>query len=253
MLSEISFPVFSTVSFCLELLLNRKFRQVLHKYPQRNIIGVYRSSLSTASVQVGIVGGGRIQSGHQKPALGFVLITDHESRNGCAGIHDQARIGLGGLQELPESRVLFFFLIAFFTPGSDRFSMKNDHLEEGIQEQNGVRPNAVGVQQDRCGWTVKTVGKEGWLDHYQRVRRILLDQVVAMSRCLIGTGVEYIQKLRSSKVEHELRIHAKFRCQVETGWIVDPVLGKFGAQANQRAIDPPKNIGKFVRVRLVDG
>mmetsp|Transcript_5308 Transcript_5308/g.15424 ORF Transcript_5308/g.15424 Transcript_5308/m.15424 type:complete len:239 (+) Transcript_5308:500-1216(+) len=149
--------------------------------------------------------------------------------------------------------MLFFFLVTFLAPGGNRFTMENDDLEEGVQKQNSVRSNAVGIQQDRCRWAVETVREKSWLNHDQRVRRILLDQVVTMPGSFIGTGVEHIQELRSSKMEHELRIHAEFRCQVETGRIVRSVLGKFGTQPNQGPIHPSKNIGKLIRVRLVNG
>mmetsp|Transcript_927 Transcript_927/g.2036 ORF Transcript_927/g.2036 Transcript_927/m.2036 type:complete len:229 (+) Transcript_927:2708-3394(+) len=223
---------------------------MLHEDPQRDVVGV--DLRPRAAVQVGVVGRGGVQPCHQETGLRLVLIADHKPRNGRAGIHDQTRVGLGCLQELSEGRVLLAFLVALLAPRSDGFSVEDDDLKEGVQQQDDVRSDAVGIQQDGLGRTVEAVGQKGGLDHDQRIGGVLLEEIVAVPGCLIGTGIEDVQELGSSQVEHKLWVHAEFRRQAEAARIVGPVFGEFGAQPNQRPIDPSEDVGDLVRVGLVD-
>mmetsp|Transcript_6760 Transcript_6760/g.16487 ORF Transcript_6760/g.16487 Transcript_6760/m.16487 type:complete len:297 (-) Transcript_6760:1736-2626(-) len=238
-------------SFPFRLHLHRKFCQVLHKDTQRDIVRIHGGSLA-APIQIRVVRRGGIQSCHEETRLRFVLIADHESGDGRAGVHNEPCIGLGGLQELPKGGVFLPLLVALFAPCGNRFSVKDHHLKKRVQQQNGIGAHAVRVQQDRLGRPVEAIRKQSGLDHNQGIGRVLLDQIVTMSRCLIGTAIKDVQELGSPEMEHELRVHAELRCEAEGARIVRSILGKFRTQPNQRSIHPSKNIGNLVCVCLVN-
>mmetsp|Transcript_6488 Transcript_6488/g.13426 ORF Transcript_6488/g.13426 Transcript_6488/m.13426 type:complete len:213 (-) Transcript_6488:1581-2219(-) len=196
--------------FHFHLHLYRKFCQMLHKDTQRDIVRIHGGSLA-APIQIRVVRRGGIQSCHEETCLRLVLIADHESRDGRAGVHNEPRIGLGGLQELPKGGVFLPLLVALFAPCGNRFSVKDHHLKESVQQQNRVGTNAVRIQQDGLGRPIKAIRKQSGLDHNQGIGGVLLDQVVTMSRCLIGTAIKDVQELGSPEMEHELRVHAELR------------------------------------------
>jgi len=115
------------------------------------------------------------------------------------------------LQKGTEGAVLLLFVVTLLAPGRNGLSVEDDHVEEGIQQQNRIRTDALCIQQ--CGlWRpVERVGKQGRLDHHQRVHGTLPRQDVAIVRRLIRTRVEQLQELRSTQMEHVLRIHTEFR------------------------------------------
>mmetsp|Transcript_11562 Transcript_11562/g.19255 ORF Transcript_11562/g.19255 Transcript_11562/m.19255 type:complete len:491 (+) Transcript_11562:716-2188(+) len=53
-------------------------------------------------------------------------------------------------------------------------------------------------------------------------------------------------------MKHELRVERKFRWQTKGFWLIRRVIGKFGTQSNETAIDPTKDVAHFVRFRLKD-
>ena len=59
---------------------------------------------------------------------------------------------------------------------------------------------------------------------------------------LVGRIIEYLQELTPAKMKHELWIYRKVWAELETGWILFPILCKFLTQSDEHSIKPPKDI-----------
>lgn len=57
----------------------------------------------------------------------------------------------------------------------------------------------------------------------------------------------YLQELRSSEVEHVLRVHAELLGEAECFRFVLHVLRELGAQADQAAVQPPHRVRHLIR------
>ena len=91
--------------------------------------------------------------------------------------------------------MLLLVLVALLLPGRDGLSVEDDHVEEGVQQQNGVRPHRGGIQQHRLRRTGEGVREQGGLQHDEGVRGAFSDQNVAIHRLFVRRGVETLQEL----------------------------------------------------------
>uniref|UniRef100_A0A6B0UCQ8 Putative secreted protein n=1 Tax=Ixodes ricinus TaxID=34613 RepID=A0A6B0UCQ8_IXORI len=86
-------------------------------------------------------------------------------------------------------------LVASLPPLGNGLSVKDDDVEKRVHEENAIRLDAAGVQQDGLRRTAEGVGVQDGLDHDQRLRQVLPVQHVPVIRCFVGTVVEHLEKL----------------------------------------------------------
>ncbi len=184
---------------------------VFHEHAKGNIL---REHLGAAGA-FGIVHDAGVQLGHQEPRLALVLIAHHVPRHGEPVVHDHLHVCLRRLEEIPKRHVLLLLVVALLPPRHGRLAMEEDDMEEGVQEEDGIGPDGLGVQQHRLGWSVKGVGEQGGLDHDKGVRRVLLVQYVAIVGRLVRNGVEELEELGPAQVEEELGEEAEFGRETE--------------------------------------
>ena len=73
---------------------------------------------------------------------------------------------------------------------------------------------------------VEVVAVKCGLDHDERVANVLVVENVPVEGCLIGRVVEDLQELRTTQVEHELRVECEVLLQAEAAGVVLAVFGE---------------------------
>jgi len=126
-----------------------------------------------------------------------------------------------------------------------RFTVEDEDMEKGVEEENDVWFYRDAVKQDRLGLDIKRVGHESGLDHDQRVVDVFFIEYMSatapfqhsnmsphggwyipIERGLIGTVVKYLQELTPPKMKHELRINAEVIRQPEADRVLLSVVCK---------------------------
>mmetsp|Transcript_16275 Transcript_16275/g.47754 ORF Transcript_16275/g.47754 Transcript_16275/m.47754 type:complete len:377 (-) Transcript_16275:1151-2281(-) len=192
------------------------------------------------------MGDTRVQFGDDETGLALVLVTHDEPGHRESLVHDPLCVGLRSEKELSEVLVFVVILIALLSPHGDPFAVEDNDVEEGVEEEDGVRVHASNVQEGRLRWPIEGVGKERWLDHDQGVGRGLPHEHAAVVCCLVGGSVEKLEKLGSAQVEHELRVDRELGRQAERVRLVFPVVRELGAQADERAVHPSEDVCHFL-------
>ena len=184
----------------------------------------------------------RVQHGQQEARLGLVLVADDVARHREAVVHDHLRVVLRSFQQVAEVDVLLLVLVALLLPRRNGLAVEHDHVEECVQEKDRVGAHRGGVQQHWLRRTVEGVGQQRRLQHNERVGRVLTRQNVAIHGLLVGRGVKALQELGSAQVEHELRVNTEFLGQTEARCVVFAVVGEFGGQTDERAVQPSLHV-----------
>ena len=94
---------------------------------------VCEDCLPCASGVIGMMSDGGIEHGEEEACLGLELVTADVAWYREAASHDQLRVILRGLEEVPEIDVFLLHVVAVLLPGSDGFTVEHDHVEEGVQ------------------------------------------------------------------------------------------------------------------------
>ena len=84
--------------------------------------------------------------------------------------------------------MLLLLMVALFAPRGTCFTVKDNDVEECVQEQDGIGPDRLRVEQCRLWGAIHRVGEESGLDHDQGVGGVLSIQNVSIVGCLIRTG-----------------------------------------------------------------
>ena len=121
---------------------------MLHKDSEGYVVGEY---LSTDTSTFGIVRNAGVELGHQETGLGFVLIAHNVPRDRESAVHNHLRIGLRSLQKASEGCMFLLLVVLGLTPRCHRLSVEDNHMEECVQQQNGIRPYRRGIQHCRLG------------------------------------------------------------------------------------------------------
>ena len=185
----------------------------------------------------------RIQFGQQKARLRAVLIAINQTRHGESSGDYLFRLRLGRREQVFERHVLWLILIVRLSPLRDRHTVENDNTEVSVEDQDFVRGDRAHVQQYGLGRTVEGVRRQRGLNHHQRIEDVFTHQNHAEIRRLVGRIVEHLHELRSSQVEHELRVNAKLRHELKRMRIVLSVIAKALAQLDELAIEPSRRRG----------
>jgi hypothetical protein len=109
---------------------------MLHEHSQTHIISEY--SLPTRTI-ISIVGDTWVQLGNDEAGLTLVLITYDVSRNWEALLHDALCICLRGDEQVREVLVVLVILVLLLSPHGNLLTVEDNHMEESIKQQNGIR------------------------------------------------------------------------------------------------------------------
>ena len=232
------------------LRLHCELHQVLHEHPERHIVG---EDLRPHPAPLRVVRRAGIELGHEEAGLGFVLVADDVPGDWEARVHDHLRVCLGRLHQAPEGRVLLLLVVLGLPPLGDRLPVEDNDVEEGIEEEDGVRPHRGGVQQGRLRRAAEGVRQQRGLDHDEAVGRPLPVEDVAVVRRLVGAGVEELEELRPPQVEEELGEEAELRRQAERAGVVGLVVGELCAEADEGAVDPAEDVGGVLGLGALHG
>lgn len=196
---------------------NSKSLEMLHEHLQGNIICEDSSATSSrrAIHSAAHMRSRRVEFRQQETCLRTVLVTDNVSRDGEAVGQKILCVGFGILEHLFEVFVSFLILIACFAPLGHRLTMEYENVEEGVEQQHNIGSDGDRVEQHRLRCSFKAIRHECRLNHDQRVVDIFSVEHVAVECSLVGRVVEHLQELRSTKVEHELRVNAEVFAQTE--------------------------------------
>mmetsp|Transcript_14434 Transcript_14434/g.21648 ORF Transcript_14434/g.21648 Transcript_14434/m.21648 type:complete len:303 (+) Transcript_14434:378-1286(+) len=149
--------------------------------------------------------------------------------------------------------MLLLLMIPGFSPSRHSLPMKHNHMEKRIKEQNRIGLHRNRIQESRLRRSIKRVRKKSRLNHDQTIGRILTIQNVAIVRCFIRTGIEELQKLRSTEVEHELWKETELGRQSERSRVFRYVICKLVAKSNQTSIQPAHDIRNIFLFCTING
>jgi len=113
------------------------------------------------------------------------------------------------LEQLLEVCIFRLMLVTCRAPLGDRLSMEDEDLEKSVHEQNTVRLDGAGIQQNWLGGAGEAIAVEDRLNHDECLREVLPVQAAPVENCFVRTVVEHLKELTSSEMEHELRVEAE--------------------------------------------
>mmetsp|Transcript_470 Transcript_470/g.1094 ORF Transcript_470/g.1094 Transcript_470/m.1094 type:complete len:714 (+) Transcript_470:262-2403(+) len=121
-------------------------------------------------------------------------------------------------------------------------AVEKDDREVGVQQEDAVRLQGRHVQEHRLGRPVERVRGDLRLDHHHRVAHALLEQHQPEVGGLVRAVVEDLHKLRAAQVEHELRVVAQLRHELEARGVVLAVVAEAPRQADEAAVQPARRV-----------
>jgi len=184
--------------------------------------------------------------------LASALITNNVSWDRKAVNKKILSISDWGLKKLLQVLVAFLILISLLSPLGDKFAMEDKNVEKGVQEKNDIILDGNAIEKDGLWRDVESIRHKSWLNHNQRVVDILLVEYMPIESGLIRTVVEYLQKLTSSQMEHELGVNAKVISQSETPGILFSIIRKLLAETYQHSVKPSKDVGGIINLGFED-
>jgi hypothetical protein len=171
-----------------------------------------------------------------------VLVRHDVPGDGEAIGHDQLGIILRSFKKVAEIDMLLLVLVSLLLPGGDCFPEEHHDMEESVKQEDGIRTNRGGIQEHRAGRSLEGVRQERRLQHDERVRGAFPCEDVAIDSLLVRGGVEILQELGASQVEHELGEDAELSRKAEARRVILPIIRELGTEANQSAIQPSHHI-----------
>lgn len=219
---------------------------MLHENLQGDVIGEDGCASVTAVVEHVVVRLRGIHFRQQEPRLRSASLGDDIARHGESGLKDLLSVVDGSLEQLSEVLILGLILVIELLPSRYRLAVVDDDVKEGVHQKNSVVLQRRSVQQNRLRWSIEGVGVEDRLDHDQGLSQILFRQAMPIVGSFIGTVVEDLQKLRSSEMEHKLRVEGEVLGEPEGGRIFWPELAEFLAEFDQHSVRPPQHVGRLL-------
>lgn len=240
----VSYILTSCCSHCQTL-------EVLHEYLETDVVGedCLAWCCGTIAASAGVCGTW-VELGEQETCLRASLVTDDVSWDRETVLEQLLSIDNGCLQQLLEVGIVFLFLVVCLTPLRNGLSVEDKDVEEGVKKEDDVGADGDRVEQNWMRVLVKCVAHQCWLDHDERVVDISLVENMAVECCLIWRVVEYLQELRATEVEHELRVDGKVGAELEARWVLLAVVGELLAQSDEHPVQPTKDIGGIVDLCL---
>ena len=194
-----------------------------------------------------------VEFGQQETSLRTPLVTDDITRNRQTVFEQFLRIANGRFEQLLEVFVSFLILIVCFSPLCNRLSVENENVEKCVEQQNDIGADRDGIEQDGVRVSVESVRHEGRLNHDQRIVDIGVVQDVSVKGRLVWRVVEHLEELRTTKMEHELRVNGKVGSELERRGIFFAIFRKLLAQPDEHTIEPTENVWRVVDFGLEHG
>lgn len=229
--------------------------EMFHKHLERDIVGEDSSAASSCrTVHASAhMRRRRVELAQQETRLRAILVTNNVSRNWESVGQQILRIRLGIFEHLFEILVSFLILIPRLSPLRHRLSVEYEDVEKGIEQKDDVGADGNRVKQYRLRWTFKTVRHQRGLNHDQRVVDVLRVEHMTVEGSFVGRVVEDLQELRSTQMEHELRVDAEVFSQTERGRVVLAIVGKLLAEPDEHTVEPAKDVWAVVDLGLENG
>ena len=86
-------------------------------------------------------------------------------------------------------------MIIFVTPLGDVSTVKNDDLEEGVEEENRVGPDGARIEEDGLRGSFEGITSQSWLNHEERIGAGFTDEDVAEEGGFVGGAIKSGQEL----------------------------------------------------------
>lgn len=216
--------------------LNDQFDEIVHENFETSIIC---DVIATFRIIGGVIVLAGVHFTFQVSFLSTSLITNIISRLRETIFQDHLTVINGCLQQFSKSGILVFEVITLVLPLLDVFSMPDDDLEVGVQEENDVGFECFYIQMDRFWVGVfEGVLEEGRLDHDQGVGGVFSHEGLFVVMAFIWGEAEVLDEMASTEVIHELWVELELFEEFKGRDIVISVVGEARDKTDERTIYP---------------